>query len=100
MITGLVNLNLLWDHVRKEGPSGRVEDVSRLGTGPLKGSRKIGTVRGALPRCRGCARTRPVGAKNTRSMLQIHFTEIDFFFKLAESGCCSGRLRQILGEYA
>ena len=38
--------------------------------------------------------------KKYRSMLQIHFTEIDFFFKPAKSYCRSGRLRQILGEYA
>ena len=45
------------------GPSGRVEDVSRLGTGPLKGSRKIGIVRGAQPRCRAAHALAPLAQK-------------------------------------
>ena len=65
MITGLVNLHLLWDPRAQGGPSGRVEDVSRLGTGPLNGSRKIGIVRGAQPRCRAAHALAPSVQKNT-----------------------------------
>ena len=39
VITGLVNLNLLWDFMEKgPPPPGAVEDVSRLGQGLLQSS--------------------------------------------------------------
>ena len=42
VITGLVNLNLLWDCMEKgPPPAGAVEDVSRLGSGPAPGSGQV-----------------------------------------------------------